>query len=383
MAHHPADPSLHPSPSDLDCLQAEFVPAVEAQPFSDDGSNASPELYVTETTESALATLEPTLQVTDSFEFNYVDRPASPSPDAAAPPENPDILARLFTPWSLGGLFLLVVANGLLTMHSFFRHAAPPPVAISGFSELPPVTSIPPSASIPSSPSLAIDHLSELPLSQTPLSSALNTNPSSSPALPPPPPAISTATAAPLPPPPPTVSLASRLLPPAINPQQAMVPPAPPTSVAPPQGYPTYATARGNAPQPPQPPNPLPTVAVRPVYQPQLTAPLPPPPPPPLSQATAPPVPPSNNLPAPPPTAAPVPNAPNPPTNTAQNVEFQMRQQLPANPGSGNQSASYSGTPGSQTPGTKPYNQSPGIAPAAMSPTQQLVQELERLNQAP
>ena len=169
MAHHPADQPLHPSPSDPDCLQAEFVPAVETPTFADDGADASPELYVTQTTESALATLEPPLQATDSFEFNYVDRPAPPSQDDPAPFDPSDPLVRLFTPWSLGGLFLLVVANGLLTIHSFSRQIAPPPVAISSFGELPPVTSIPPGAPIAASPSLAIDSLSELflPVSYT------------------------------------------------------------------------------------------------------------------------------------------------------------------------------------------------------------------------
>ncbi|MFM1841392.1 MAG: hypothetical protein RLZZ490_123, partial [Cyanobacteriota bacterium] len=221
MAHHSVDQSLHPVPSEPGCLEAEFVPAVEAQIFADDGSDVSSKPYATETNESALATLEPTLQATDSFEFNYVDRPTSLPEDDPVPPNASDPLVRLFTPWSLGGLCLLVVANGLLTIHSFSRQITPP-VAISGFGELPPVISIPATESITSNPSLAIDHLSELPLPQTPPSPALTTNPT--PALPLPPPVVTPAPTTPTAaPPPPPVSLASRLLPPAINPQQAMV----------------------------------------------------------------------------------------------------------------------------------------------------------------
>jgi len=352
----------HP-PSEPDCLQAEFVPAEEPDYASDRSPADLTEIAVTQTTESALATLEPTLQATDSFEFNYVDRPAAPSPASSEPQDASDVLTRLFTPWSLGGLFLLVLANGLLTVHSFARHTAPTPVAISGFGELPPVTSIPPGLPNAAHVPLSVDRLSEVTLPQSTPSPALVT--AQAPAVPPPPSSLPPAaqSALPLPPPPPTVSLASRLLPPAINPQQAMMPPP---SSAPPGGYPTYATARANAPQPPQPPNGFPTVAVRPVHQPQPISPLPPPPPPPLGPAAiapgiAPPIAPSME-------SAPLPNPPSPAANTAQNVELQMRQQLPTH---------------AQPSPPKPYNQSPGATTMGSSPTQQLVQELESLNQAP
>ncbi len=378
MTYHPAAHSPHTAPNEPDCLQAEFVSAVEPNHPSD----FSPEIAVTSTTESALATFEPTLQTTDSFEFNYVDRPVPPPQELSEPLDSAEILTRLFTPWSLGGLFLLVLANGLLTVYSFSHRAAPPPVAISGFSELPPVNSIPPSLPNSSGPSLAVNHLSEISPPQTVASPTVSSPQPFSPALPATPPSTATAQQGPpLPPPPPTVSLASRLFPPAINPQQAMVPSAP--SAAPARGYPTYATARANAPQPPQPPNGLPTVSVRPVYQPQATSPLPPPPPPPLSQT-------SMGLPAPginPPTpnAAPVnaPNPPSPPSNTAEDVATQMRQQLPVNQTSGATSASNSANQSNPSPGTKSYNQSPGTTQMGTSPTQQLVQELENLNQAP
>ncbi|MFN9173348.1 MAG: hypothetical protein ACK58N_02205, partial [Synechocystis sp.] len=214
MTHHPADHSPHSSHSESDCLQAEFVSAVEPNTPTNYAADVFP------MTESALATLEPTLQATDSFEFNYVDRPVTPPQVPSEPPDSSEILARLFTPWSLGGLFLLIVANGLLTMYSI-SHRATPPVAINSFSELPPLNSIPPHGPTPSGPALAVNHLSEVSPSQTSPSPVVSPTQSFSAALPTSPPPVTAAQSAPpLPHPPPTVSLATRRFPPAINPQQ-------------------------------------------------------------------------------------------------------------------------------------------------------------------
>ncbi|MGA1623486.1 MAG: hypothetical protein ACO36E_12285, partial [Synechocystis sp.] len=84
MTYHPADPSPQPFPSEPDCLQAEFVPAEETTARSDYAEDGVPEFSVAQTVESAIVTLEPTLQTTDSFEFNYVDRPAPSSSTVSA-----------------------------------------------------------------------------------------------------------------------------------------------------------------------------------------------------------------------------------------------------------------------------------------------------------
>ena len=200
----------------------------------------------------------------------------------------------------------------------------------------------------------------------------------------------------PAPPPEPTVNLAARLLPPAVNPAPAPLPPAP------------------TAPQYSQAAPPMPTVAVRPAYQTQQANLLPPPPPPPVQASSpvmtaAPPssniTPPSGQTVAPNPTAilpatAALPATANPsvtalapvlpPVNSVDArrvaVENQMKKQLP----------SRVATPASTTPETQPYHQRvrgqltrqynrSAVSPnsAASSQTQQLIQELEGLNQAP
>lgn len=387
MTYRPAAPSPQSAPSESDCLQAEFVPvvALDSLPATDFPLDDRTAINPHGTTNAALVALEPTLQATDSVEFNYLQNfptqaDGSDGGDRSNPPDPPtNLLTYLLTPWSLTGLFLLVLANGLLLVNSLSRHTTPPPAAVSGLGELPAVTSIPPTSPQSSPPSLDPRQLSEMgvsPLSPNPTVTGVPPTGRIGGSQPMPPPGVVSQMNAPLPPPPP-VSLAARLLPPSLNPQQALTPTA--IALAPANGYPTYATARPGAPQPPQPPAPLSTVAVRPVYQPSAVAPLPPPPPPPVSGFANNPAP---GMPAPP-IATNGGSMTNMPVNAGQDVESQMRQQLPFNPGT-------SGVPSPSGPQSRfqqglsrSYNQGVGTPSAESGATQQLVQELESLNQAP
>ncbi|MEY2984927.1 MAG: hypothetical protein RLZZ568_1544 [Cyanobacteriota bacterium] len=335
MPYPPADQSLHSSCSDLDCLQATVVPARGSPPILVDSSPApgtSSELSVTPTTIPGLATRESVLQATDSFEFNYIDRPA-PQPSAlSASSTPPDILSHLLTPWSFGGVCLLVVANGLLTLQGLSRYWAPPPVVVSESGLLPPVQLVTPPRPTGIESSLTIKPLSHLtvpPVSPSPAGAVSRPTPSLAP------------------------------LPPSANP--APQPPFPPPS------YPTTATVE----VPPLPPSPgmTPTITLHPI------APLPPP-----ANITN-----VATLNAPLPlTPAAVPVQASPVAGDLTNkVEEQLRRQLPPQPMTDSQSAIKTDHLPSPSTRANTYNQSLGSSPAEVFAPQQLVQELESLNQAP
>lgn len=350
MTEYAAVDKLSSTPEESDYIQAELMPEMEltAPTMADYGQG-----------ESGLATLEPTLEATDSFEFNFID---SPVPQSQEPEVAEEILTRLLTPWSLAGLLMLVAANGLLTVYGFTAKAPPTAIAIANIDGLPPVLpSLPPVSD--ASSSLRLQKLSEIAMPQEPKqSNAANSPVAIAPnnvnKLPPAQPNI---------PPPPTV-----IIPP---PQ-----PVPMTGYSPYLQAPGYgATAPGSIqpPRPTQSPQNLPTITIQPIHQPQAAAPLPPPPPPPVNNP--------GHMPPPPPSA--VNDAPSMASN-GNNVESQMYQQLPSSTQttavapSNNSPQSFNQQTGQQL--TRNYNQRTGNGNAGANlATQQLVQELESLNQAP
>ncbi len=276
------------APSEADYLQAELMPELDSPPIAsyDQG-------------ESSLATVQPTLEATDSFDFNFIDRPVAQSLESE-PAVAEEIITRLLTPWSLAGLLVLVAANGLLTVYSFTAKAPSAAVSMGNFNGLPPVFSgLPPISE--ASPNLQLQKLSEVAVPKEPEQSNPTTANTGV--------AIAPSNASNLPqpnvPPPPTV-----IIPPAQ--------PVPMTGYSPYLQDPGYMAAAPGSMQPPRPgqsPQNLPTIAIQPIHQPQAAAPLPPPPPPPVSNPGNIPPPPNSGVNYAPPMAS--------------NVESQMYQQLP------------------------------------------------------
>ncbi|MBE9241752.1 hypothetical protein IQ221_12235, partial [Synechocystis salina LEGE 00041] len=122
--------------------------------------------------ESSLAPLAPPLEATESFEFSFIDRPVPQEEEeveSTYPTE--EILTRLFTPWSLAGLLMLVAANGLLTVYSLTARAPGPTMVVAQFDGLPPITpGLPPVAD--AGPGLNPQDLSEMAVVHDPQSTA-------------------------------------------------------------------------------------------------------------------------------------------------------------------------------------------------------------------
>ena len=308
--------------------------------------------------ESSLAPLEPPLEATESFEFNFIDRPA-PQEDVQTTYPAEEILTRLFTPWSLAGLLMLVVANGLLTVYSLTARSPGPTMAIAHFDGLPPIApGLAPVAD--GGPDLNLQKLSEVAVVQEP-----------QPTVPSVPQAI-----------------ANQNLPSASPP--VMVPPAQPVSMA---GYSAYlnnagygAAASGNVtpPRPNQSGQPLPTIAIQPIRQAPTPA---------LAPAPRPPVSPGLGLGV---VGRPavarvdygnqVSAAPNSLSPSGASIESQMYQQLPngASPSAVASGSNQSLNQKNLQQVTRTYNQGGSATERETNPaTQQLVQELESLNQAP
>lgn len=308
--------------------------------------------------ESSLASLDPPLEATESFEFNFIERPV-PQEEVQATYPAEEILTRLFTPWSLAGLLMLVAANGLLTVYSLTARSPGPTMAIAHFDGLPPVTpGLLPVAN--AGPDLNLQKLSEMAVVRDP-----------QPTVPSAPQAITNHNG------------------PSASPP-AMVPPAQPVPMA---GYSPYlnnagygAPAPGNVPppRPGQASQPLPTIAIQPIRQ-APTPPLPPPPPPPINTGIG------NGIVPPPPVARAdygnqVSVAPNAPSASGASVESQMYQQLPSGsaPSALASGGDQSFNQKTRQQLTRIYNQGGSATERETNPaTQQLVQELESLNQAP
>lgn len=306
--------------------------------------------------ESSLAALEPPLEATGSFEFNFIDRPV-PQEEVQGTHPAEEVLTRLFTPWSLAGLLMLVVANGLLTIYGLTARSPGPTMAIAHFDGLPPIPpGLPPVAD--AGPGLNLQKLSEMAVVRDPQP---------------------TAPSAPQ-------AIASQNVP--SNPPAAMVPQAQPVPMA---GYSPYLNAPGytaavpGAITPPQSVpsgQPLPTIAIQPIRQ-APTPPFPPPPPPPINTGIG------NGIVSPPPVARAdygnqVSAAPSSSSAGGATVESQMYQQLPS--GSAPSAVASSQSPNQKNfhQVTRTYNQGGSASERETNPaTQQLVQELESLNQAP
>lgn len=333
--------------SESDYIQAELMAEEETDP----GLSYDPG-------ESSLAPLEPPLQATESFEFNFIDRPV-PQEEVQATYPAEEILTRLFTPWSLAGLLMLVVANGLLTVYGLTARSPGPTMAIAHFDGLPPITpGLPPVTD--AGPSLNLQKLSEM--------AVVRDHQSTVPSAP--------------------QAIANQ------NPPSASPPvPVPPAQPVPMAGYspylnnPGYGSAPPGAVVPPQsfpPGQSLPTIAIQPIRQ-APTPPLPPPPPPPINTGIG-----NGAVPPPPVARADYGNqgsaATSSPSASGTSVESQMYQQLPngaapsAVASGGNQSLNQRNLPQA----TRTYNQGGSASERETNPaTQQLVQELESLNQAP
>ncbi|BFM40589.1 hypothetical protein [Synechocystis sp. LKSZ1] len=286
---------------------------------------------VPEERSASLAVVENTLQATESIDYNFVNH-SIPSSESS-----PSVRVKpLLTPWSLGGILCLIVANGLLTWQQVLPMASPPPSPPS----LPSAT-----APLPNLNPLALNKLSEL----TPM---VTRSPEP-------------VTVAPAPP---TPSLASLILPPSLQPQNTglvatTLPPAnlPPTMLPP---------ARS-----------LPTLALRSTYPPapSNSTPLPPPPPPTLPAPVSA-LPPVNPL-------GTTPNLSNPPVNNPQGANLPYAATPPSVPEMNpvpNQPPVPSSSFNHRTRQTliKQYNR--GLEPSPAVPNneaQQLIQELQNLNQ--
>ncbi|MBE9203958.1 hypothetical protein IQ218_11555 [Synechocystis salina LEGE 06099] len=336
--------------SESDYIQAELMAEEETRPrvSYDPG-------------ESSLAPLDQPLEATESFEFNFIDRPVPQEEVQSAYPTE-EILTRLFTPWSLAGLLMLVAANGLLTVYSLTARSPVPTMAVANFDGLPPIApGLPPVAD--AGPGLNLQKLSEMAVVHDP-----------QPAVPSAPQAIANQNVANVPSAPPST----------------MVPPAQPVPMA---GYSPYlndpgygAAAPGNVtpPRPNQSGQPLPTIAIQPIRQ-APTPPLPPPPPPPINTGIG------NGVAISPPVARAdygnqVSAAPSSPSAGGTSVESQMHQQLPSgtSPSTVASGGDQSFNQKARQQLTRTYNQAGGATDRATNPaTQQLVQELESLNQAP
>ncbi|MCT0253141.1 MULTISPECIES: hypothetical protein [unclassified Synechocystis] len=333
--------------NESDCIQAELMAEEETNP----GVTYEPG-------ESSLAALDSPLEATESFAFSFIDRPVPQSKES--PTSTEELFARLFTPWSLVGLLMLVAANGLLTIYGLTARVPGPAMTVANFDGLPPIPpSLPPVAEV--SPRLNLQKLSEVVVVREPEQS-----------IPRSPQAIAHQN-------------------PSVSSPPAMIPPAQPVPMA---GYspylndPRYVAAGSGpiiSPRPSQSGSPLPTIAIQPIRQ-APTPPLPPPPPPPISAGMG-------SAIAPPPPVAQAnyatqnANVSGSATPAGGDVQSQIYQQLPnaTAPGpatGGGEGQSFNQKTRQQL--TRIYNQGGSTADAGTSPaTQQLVQELESLNQAP
>ncbi len=386
-ANSSTDPAASLS-QNQDCLQAELV---TEESWAATEASHSPELPKTETGGTLPLQLvvldratDAEIPVTESFEFNYLAPPGAPPPS----PE-PTVLRRLLTPWSLGGALMFGMANILITFYFLTLETPTQEVTIQGFESLPPIIPTAPVVPSPNGASpLAVDRLSQLATStltaphsnqlQPPQQqqSAIAVSPSQAQAPVPSLPAAAPQT---------TVNLASHLLPPTIRPNQAAAPSG--------THHQVYSAPHSPSPN-------LPTVAVKP---PAPSMPLPPPPPS-QNYSTTPPPPaqttqttPSANSqiqpPAAPATQPPSPNSSKSPKalgNQAEAqrlaVENQMQQQLPPQPTTNQPNPAEGDSFNQRTRRqlTKQYNRSSGATTSPAAPqTQQMIQELESLNQAP